>query len=183
MRKNLLLACSHQVTFRGCPSSELLAPYSQAFRLMNPDASYLRQDPMGYHEKAFSLFLPFSLDEDEITITEDRYLPLWLDALDHPEHYDGKHIRFTDPIEIRKSEEDSSWSLGRVVMTCCMADLQFMAFGLDNSKNAVRKGWAAVDARAELVRDIYGQRKLRLTPEDIRPADPPKDPILDGRRK
>lgn len=68
-------------------------------------------------------------------------------------------------------------------MTCCMSDLQFMAFGLDNSKNAVRKGWAAVDARAELVRDIYGQRKLRLTPEDIRPADPPKDPILDGRRK
>ena len=49
-------------------------PYS-AFRLMNPDASYLRQDPMGYHEKAFSLFLPFSLDEDEITITEDWYLP------------------------------------------------------------------------------------------------------------
>lgn len=73
----------------------------------------------------------------------------------------------------RKSEEDSSWSLGRVVMTCCMADLQFMAFGLDNSKNAVRKGWVAVDAHAELVRDIYGQRKLRLTPEDIRPADPP----------
>ena len=127
---------------------------------------------MGYHEKAFSLFLPFSLDEDEFTITEDRYFPLWLDALDHPEHYDGKHIRFTDPIEIRKSEEDSSWSLGRVVMTCCMADLQFMAFGLDNSKNAVRKGWAAVDARAELVRDIYGQKnsglRLRISARQIR---------------
>lgn len=103
-----MVSDSHQVTFRGCLSSELLAPYSQAFRLMNLDASYLRQDPMGYHEKAFSLFLPFSLDEDEITITEDWYLPLWLDALDHPEHYDGKHIRFTDPIEIRKSEENSS---------------------------------------------------------------------------
>lgn len=45
------------------------------------------------------------------------------------------------------------------------------------------EGSAAGKKRAELVRDIYGQRKLRLTPEDIRPADPPKDPILDGRRK
>lgn len=51
---------SNQVTFRDCPSSDLLAPYSQSFRLMNPKASYLRRDPMGYHEKAFGLFLPFS---------------------------------------------------------------------------------------------------------------------------
>ena len=61
---------SNQVTFRGCPSSDLLAPYGQAFRLMNPKASYLRRDPMGYHEKAFGLFLPFSLEDSEITITE-----------------------------------------------------------------------------------------------------------------
>ena len=57
-----MVADSQQVTFRGCPSSELLAPYSQVFRLMNPKASYLRQDPMGYHEKAFEMFLPYSLE-------------------------------------------------------------------------------------------------------------------------
>lgn len=178
-----MVSNSHQITFRGCPSSELLAPYSQAFRLMNPNASYLRQDPMGYHEKAFSLFLPFSLDEEEITITEKNYLPLWLDALDHPEHYDGKIIHFTDPLELRQIEENGPWSCGRVVMTCCMADLQFMSFEMGGNADMTRGEWAVIDARAELVRDSYGQRKLRLTPEKIRRADPLEDPILDGRRQ
>ena len=128
---------SNQVTFRGCPSADLLTPYSQAFRLMNPKASYLRQDPMGYHEKAFGLFLPFSLDESEIEITEKTYLPLWLDALDHPEHYDGKTLRFTEPVELH-SNEDGKWKCGRVVMTCCMADLQFMAFDVEGSPEHAR---------------------------------------------
>ncbi len=118
---------SNQITFRGCPSAELLAPYGQPFRLMNPRASYLRQDPMGYHEKAFGVILPFSIDESEIRVTEKTFLPLWLDALDHPEHYDGKVLIFTVPVELRRTGGGPP-RLGRVVMTCCMADLQFMSF-------------------------------------------------------
>ena len=37
-----MVSASQQVTFRGCPSRELLSPYSQAFRMMNRRASYLR---------------------------------------------------------------------------------------------------------------------------------------------
>jgi hypothetical protein len=180
---------SNQVTFRGCPSGELLAPYGQAFRLMNPKAVYLRQDPMGYHEKAFGLFLPFPLDESEITINNKSYLPLWLDALDHPEHYDGKVIHFTDPIELRRTDENSPWTCGRVVMTCCMADLQFMSFELDASSSdawhnthPAENSWVTIDASAKTVSDSYGQRKLLLVPEGICRADPPDELILDGRK-
>ena len=180
---------SNQITFRGCPSGELLAPYAQAFRLMNPKAVYLRQDPMGYHEKAFGLFLPFPLEESEITITEKSYLPLWLDALDHPEHYDGKLIHFTDPIELIRTDENSPWTCGRVVMTCCMADLQFMSFELDDSSSDAwdstypsGSSWVKIDASAAVVRDIYGRRKLLLMPDVICRADPPDELILDGRK-
>lgn len=103
---NNMVSESVQVTFRGCPSKELLAPYSEAFRTMNHRASYLRQDPMGYHEKAFDLFLPFSLEEKEITVAEKEYLPFWLDAAEHPEHYEGKQITFTDPLVMRKFAAD-----------------------------------------------------------------------------
>ena len=173
---------SNQITFRGCPSSDLLAPYGQAFRLMNPKASYLRRDPMGYHEKAFGLFLPFSLEESEITITENTYLPLWLDALDHPEHYEGKTISFTDPVELQRSDENSPWTCGRIVMTCCMADLQFMSFELETSDPASGK-WVTIDASARVISDIYGQRKILLKPVEIKRADQPEEPILDGRRQ
>ena len=175
-----------QVVFRGCPSNELLKPYSQAFRLMNPKASYLRQDPMGYHEKAFEMFLPFSIGSAEIKISEKEYLQLWLDAFDHPEHYEGKTIHFTDPIEFRKDGADGKWSCGRVVMTCCMADLQFMSFVLEQNSPELGKvsdgGWAVMEALARVVTDGYGQRKLTLKPKVIHNIVQPEELILDSRK-
>ncbi len=179
-----MVADSQQVVFRGCPSADLLAPYSQAFRLMNPKASYLRRDPMGYHEKAFEMFLPFSLDDPEIRIGQDNFLPFWLDALDHPEHYDGKKLLFTDPFELKKDAADGRWSLGRVVMTCCMQDLQFMAFeaeiGAEHAEDC-REGWITGSASAYTAADEYGRRKLRLRLQTVRYAAPPENMILDGR--
>ena len=171
---------SHQVTFRGCPSKEQLEPYSQAFRLMNQKASYLRQDPMGYHEKAFDQFLPFSLEEKEITITEKYFVALWLDALDHPDHYTEKLLRFTDPLELRQSEENGPWRAGRVVMVCCMADLQFMAFEIEAKELA--GGWAVFDALVEIGNDEYGQKRVKLKPNTVRSVPPPNSLIIDLRR-
>ena len=182
---------SNKVTFRGCPLSKMLAPYSQAFRVMNPSAVYLRQDPMGYHEKAFDVFVPFSLDADEITIIEKEFLPFWLDSFDHPEHYNGKLLHFTDPLEIRKDDESGLLSCGRVVMTCCMADLQFMSFELaaetghigEEDDPDIAEGWATLDALGMTVADRYGQKKLKLTPKAISRAQAPKELIMDSRRR
>ena len=179
-----MVADSQQVVFRGCPSRELLSPYSQVFRLMNPKASYLRRDPMGYHEKAFEMFLPYSLEEPEITISENRFLPFWLDALDHPEHYDGKRLLFTDPVELRESGPGGPRAVGRVVMTCCLQDLQFMSFETANTEPASRFGesWLTGSALAGVVTGAYGVRKLRLLFQTVQAAAPPKELILDGRR-
>ena len=196
----VMVSQSQQITFRDCPSKELLAPYSEAFRLMNHRASYLRQDPMGYHEKAFDLFLPFSLEENEITVTEDAYLPFWLDASDHPEHYDGKTLCFPDPLELRRIGNDGPFSsaktgqngilsAGRVVMTCCMADLQFMSFelvsesagpGHDGTADAghTPEGWVTFDALAKTGTGEYGRRILKLAPIRMTSARPPAELIL-----
>ena len=185
-----MVSDSHQVVFRGCPSGKMLEPYSQAFRLMNPKASYLRQDPLGYHEKAFGLFVPFSTDDDEIEIKEKDYLPLWLDSFDHPDRYDGKTLHFTDPLEIRKNASDGTLSCGRVVMTCCMADLQFMSFEAERSTDdkkesagtdGLNEGWYTFDAYVKTVADSYGQKKNKLTVRNLRSEQPPADLILDSR--
>ena len=180
-----MVSGSNQVTFRGCPSGRMLEPFSQSFRVMNPKAVYLRQDPMGYHEKAFEIFVPFSLEDDEITIGEKEYLPFWLDAFDHPEHYSGKTLRFVMPLEIRKDDAGRPWSCGRVVMTCCMADLQFMSFELGAAPDAaagcmLKEGWAVLDAKAA-VSDCSGSKKVRLMPETIHHVKAPKELIMDSR--
>lgn len=170
---------SQQITFRGCPSRELLAPYSQDFRLMNHKASYLRQDPMGYHEKAFDLFVPYSLEKDEITISAKDYLIFWLDAADHPEHYEGKLLCFPDPLELRHVKSNVSYSAGRVVMTCCMADLQFMSFELTaTDKGLSEGGWITMEAFGRVTADEYGRKVLKLEPEQLSPAAAPESAIL-----
>ena len=177
---------SQQVVFRGCPSADLLAPYSQAFRLMNPKASYLRRDPMGYHEKAFGMFLPYSLEDAEIVIDEGRFLPFWLDALDHPEHYEGKEIVLADPVELRRAGEAGKWVCGRVVMTCCMQDLQFMGVEAEVSEEdaeACREGWMIGRAEARAVTGEYGRRKVRLRMKGWKYASAPGEMVLDGRSR
>ena len=170
---NQMVSISRQITFRGCPSKDLLAPYSQGFKLMNPDASYLREDALGYHEKAFDLFVPYSLEEDVITISAKEYLIFWLDATDHPEHYNNKLLCFPDPLELRAITGSGSWSAGRVVMTCCMADLQFMSHELIGAE-AISGGWATMEAYGHIVMDEYGQKSLKLKPEKISPAAAPE---------
>lgn len=177
-----MVALSQQVTFRGCPSKELLVPYSQPFRLMNRKASYLRQDPMGYHERAFDRLLPFSLDANEITIAEGYYIYFWLDAFDHPEHYEGKTLRFSDPLELRRSGAGEPWSAGRVVMVCCMADQQFMAFALEDDQDISYGGWVVFDAVARIGTDEYGQKRLKLQPIDSRRVRAPERLVLDVAR-
>lgn len=169
-----MVAESQQVTFRGCPSKKLLVPFSQTFQLINHRASYLRQDPMGYHEKAFDLFLPFSLEEEQITITANEYLVFWLDAAEHPEHYEGKLLKFTDPLEVRHVTGDDAWSAGRVVMTCCMADLQFMSFELTGQEaESIQGGWVTMDAIGQIGQDEYGRKVLKLKLQAFENASAP----------
>ena len=170
---------SQQITFRSCPSKELLAPYSQEFQLMNHRASFLRQDPMGYHEKAFDLFVPYSLKEQKITITKKEYLVFWLDAAEHPEHYEGKLLVFSDPLELRRIADSNLWSAGRVIMTCCMSDLQFMALELmDTDMKNFNGGWAAIEAYGRTAKDEYGRTVLKLEPKSLVSAAAPKSGIL-----
>ena len=187
---------------------------------------------MGYHERAFDLFLPFSLEDEVITITEENYLPFWLDALEHPQHYEGKNLRFQAPLELRRSAtgtpeelrssavctpeeqrrsaEAAPWYAGRVVMVCCMADLQFMSFELDLEpdsepigtlkvtpngdtdstpdsapKDTPRSmisdgGWVTFDALALLVTDEYGRKQLNLRPGRILRAAPEEQLIMNS---
>ncbi len=170
---------SQQVTFRGGLTREELASYAQVFQVMNPKASYLRQDPLGYHERAFDRFVPYSLDASEIKISAREFITLWLDASEHPEHYEGKTLHFTDALELRRLPGREALSAGRVVMACCMADLQFMGFDLVPGDAPLPEGvWAALDARAAVGTAEYGRRVVKLRPIDLRGAQPPEQGIL-----
>lgn len=165
-----MVRASQTVTFRNCPSKEMLAPYREAFRLMNQDAAYLRQDPMGYHERAFDRFVPFDLTEDAVTIGEAEYLAFYLDACEHPEHYAGKTLTFALPLEVRDGVA------GRMMMTCCVADIRFTGFPLTCA--SLPHGWIQLTATGGITVDAYGQKRLNLSAKRALPAKPPSHLIM-----
>lgn len=173
---------SSMVTFRNCPSKEQLAPYSQIFKLINPKATYLRRDPKGYHERAFDLFLPYSLDSDPIPVGEKEYLVFFLDAGEHPEHYENKKLRFSLPLEVRADIEPGLIKCGRTVMTCCMADIQFMGCPLLSSESVpeIAEGWIFLEAGGCLTSDSYGQKRLALQPVRMQQTAAPESLIMNA---
>ena len=176
-----MIVGADSVTFRGCPDREQLAPYSQLFRLMNRRAAYLWESPMGYHERAFDIFVPFDLEQAELIIGETDYVPFILDALASPGHYEGKTLRFLCQADIPEGTEDR-FIAGRTVMTCCMADLQFMGLPCLRPDGVPlrQRAWIELTARAALTSDPYGQKTLTLNPVTVTPAAPPENRILNG---
>lgn len=174
-----LVAGADQVIFNRCETRDMLAPYSRLFRLMNRRASYLWESPMGYHEKAFDVFVPFDLDRPELELREEDYIPFILDALSCPGHYDGKTIRLLCQAEARE-ETGRTFLAGRTVMTCCPADLQFLGLPCEQPPgHAVRPGsWLDLTARAALMPGPYGQKQLVLSPLSVTETAPPAGRIL-----
>ena len=176
---NDMVRISDTVIFRGCSDKEELSPFSGLFRLMNPRAGYLREDPMGYHERAFDLFLPYSLENGSVEIRPDDYLAFCLDAGEHPEHYEGKLISFGLPLEIRTDKEGDITRCGRTVMTCCMADIQFMGAVLSpKNENGVYQGWVSLSARGKTVSSGFNEKYLELEPVEMKPVAAPAQLII-----
>lgn len=169
------------VTFNRCGDKEQLAPYSQLFRLMNRKATYLWESPMGYHEKAFDIFVPFDLEQSELTLAGSDLVPFILDALSRPEHYEGKKLRFLCQAGV-SGEEADMFIAGRTVMTCCLADVQFMGIPcrLPPGQSIRPRSWLDLTAEAVLTHDAYGQKRLTLVPLQLTPAGPPENRILQG---
>lgn len=169
---------SDLVTFNRCNDNKKLEPFAKLFKIMNNKATYFREDPSGYHEKAFGIITPYDLDQDEIVITDQDYAPFYLDALDHPEHYEGKILDLTVQSEINK--DSSVFKAGRSVMTCCLADIQFLGFECDNpsSVELAQRMWIKLKAKGKVKEDIYHQKRLVLSALEIEKTAPAENEII-----
>lgn len=173
-----MVSASNQITFNRCPDRSALEPYGQLFKLMNRSATFLWQGPGGYHEHAFEGFVPYDLEREEIALSEGDMIPFLLDAAARPERYQGKQLR----LEGQLAEGEGGMRIGRTVMTCCMADLQFMGVacaGLDRAAHPVGS-WVRLDALGDVVADGFGRRQLVLKALAAKSIRPPEEILLRG---
>ena len=68
---------------------------------------------------------PFDLSQDKIDIPDEDFGVWYVDAMDHPEHYEGKNLHMKAMMCLSK-KYPGTYVPGRFAMVCCANDTQFL---------------------------------------------------------
>ena len=113
---------------------------------------------------------------------DDDDFGLWyLDAMDHPQKYEGKTVRFTGQVYCGENLPKGYFVPGRFAMTCCADDITFIGF-LCKSAFADRlkqKEFVKVTAtcKTEYRREYEGEGPV-LIAEKIEKAEKPEEELV-----
>ncbi len=98
--------------------------------------------------------LPFDINAPVIEVKDEDFGLLYLDAMDKPQNYDGKTIRFKALVARSNKMPKNSFVGGRFAMTCCVEDIRYVGFMCqwDHSSTLANKGWYTVTAKVKAER-------------------------------
>ncbi len=118
---------SDLVIFNRCQEGTEAASYKRNIRAVNPRAQVAFEkeegEPFEFEEE-----MPFDETADFIEIEEVDYGIWYIDAMDHPEKYDGKTVKFKGMIYKPKGMPSNQFVPGRMAMTCCADDTAFIGY-------------------------------------------------------
>ena len=124
--------------------------------------------------------LPFDVKADPIEIGDEDFGTFYLDAMEHPERYDGKTIRARGRAFRMEDMPKNCFVFGRHVMTCCAEDIGGIGF-LCQYKGEPPKtnDWVYLDAKVEKsFSPIHGTDAIILIQDKLTPAEPPKEELV-----
>lgn len=118
---------------------------------MNAQASIMFENTDGTTEDGVSdEDLPYDVKADIIRIEDDQFGTFYLDALDHPDRYDGKTIRLKGQACPFEALEENQYVFGRNAMTCCANDIRGIGFVTTWTDSKPAEGvWLELTARCE----------------------------------
>ncbi len=92
--------------------------------------------------------LPFNIESPTIVIKDDDYAIWYSDIMNDAKKYDGKTVKFKAMIASRPELPNNVFAVGRFIMTCCEADMQFCWFVALYNRFFLPEGeiWGAVTA-------------------------------------
>ena len=174
---------SDLILFNRCDSMmENLPVYKRNVRAINQRADIIFEDSKGEVDVTLDEDLPFDLNQDIIELGNFGYGMFFLDAMEHADRYDGKTVRFTAMVAKPEELGKKAFVPGRMAMTCCAQDMQFLGFkceyeGADSLKE---RSWVEVTARVkkEFV-EAYGAEGPVLVAVEVKETSEPKTPVID----
>lgn len=125
--------------------------------------------------------LPFDLSKSEIEIHDDDFGIWYLDAMDHPEKYQGKTIRFKAVVYKNREIPKGCFVAGRFAMTCCADDIAFigMLSHYEFSEELKVRDWIYVTATVKgEFHPLYEGEGAVLYVEKAEKAEKPEEDLV-----
>ena len=140
-------------------SEDTLGSYYLQLKAMAQNAEIIFEGKEGEIRGDFNIELPYDINADVIEIGDDDFGVFYVDTMDRPERYDGLTVEFTGEVLHPRELPNNAFVPGRMVMTCCEADMQFLGHICYYSGAAEYKNgdWIKVRAKIKAMKHpMYG---------------------------
>ncbi len=174
---------SDLILFNRCDGlTDKLPTYKRNVKAINQKADIIFEDQDGEVDVTLDEDLPFDLNQDPIELNNYGYGMFYLDALDHVERYEGKNVKFKGLVLKPEEFPDNRFVPGRMAMTCCAQDMQFLGFACEYDKTAElnEKDWVTVTAKVvkQFVPEYKGEGPV-LQAISVEKTTEPENPVID----
>lgn len=124
--------------------------------------------------------LPYDVKATPIQIGDEDFGTFYLDAMEHPDRYDGKTIRARGRAFRMEDMPKDCYVFGRHVMTCCADDIGGIGFLCKFSGQPPKTNdWIMVEAKAEKsFSPLHNAEAILLTEQKVTPTHAPKEELV-----
>ena len=169
------------ILFNRCTSDTPKSKWRRAALAMNNTARIIFENTDGSMEDGVSdEDLPYDVKADPIQIGDTEFGTFYLDAMEHPDRYDGKRIRAKGRAFRMQDMPKKCFVFGRHAMTCCADDIGGIGYLCRyDGKLPDVKDWIWLTAKVEAsYSPLHGRDAIILLEEEISPAEPPQEELV-----
>ena len=177
-----MLSSTDMIVFNRCPNNAAETIKARRVKMINRRAAIFmdfldgRSEP--YEE---DLIADLDLTQEIIDIDSDMYGLWYFDAMEHPDKYHGKTVRFLAQSYRPQGMQKNTFAAGRFAMVCCADDIQFMAVVCrhPDAEKLVDRAWFTITAevRAEDFPEYQGVGPV-LYVKKLKPAKKPDEEVV-----
>ena len=169
------------VVFNRCKREDPLANYRRSIKVSNQSAEVIFEDEEGEIDDIFGDQMPFDVKAPVIEIPPEDYGIWFVDAMDHPDTYVGKTVRFKGRVMKPRGMGSKFFVPGRIAMTCCADDTTFLGFVCKSAfaPKLKEKEWVEVTAKVAFERRMeYQGDGVVLYAENVTPCEPLEEEMV-----
>lgn len=169
------------VIFNRCDDEMPKSKWRRATLAMNNTARIFFENNDGSMDDGVSdEDLPYDVSADPIEIGDTEFGIFYLDAIEHPDRYDGKRIHVKGRAFRMENMPRNCYVFGRHAMTCCVDDIGGIGFLCNYGKQEPKTNdWIWLSARVEAsFSPLHGRDAVILIQEEISPAEAPEEELV-----